>query len=149
MEVMFKVSVPDGYDVFWEGFLGYLQEVAPDYDNDAKFSISGPILSDEEQNAIFDRVYELLDYMPSHYIRFGSVDNKVYCSLIPVKPAKLNEATTGVASCHEDDDSYYEYGCILAFARALKDESLESQILMCDPKAAEEYFKDVSFDMIC
>ena len=147
MEVMFKVSVPDGYDVFWEGFLGFLQEVVPDYSNDVKFSISGPLLSAEEQNDVFDRVCELLGYMPSHYIRFGLIHNKVYCSLIPVSPAKLNEATTGVASCREDDDFYYEYGCILTLARALKDESLESQILMCDPKAAEEYFEDIDFDM--
>lgn len=148
MEAMFKVSVPDGYNVFWDDFLGFLQEVVPDYNNDVKVSISGLFLSDEEQNAIFDRVYELLDYMPSHYIQFGQVYNKMYCSLIPVKPAKLNEVAIGVASCNEDDDFCYEYGCILAFARALKDESLESQILMCDPKAAEEYFKDVSFDVI-
>lgn len=147
MEVMFKVSVPDGYDVFWEGFLGYLQEVVPDYDNDANFSISGPLLSAEEQDNVFDRVCELLEYMPSHYIQFGGVQNKVYCSLVPVKPAKL-EATAGVASCRKDDDFCYEYGCILAFARALKDESLESQILMCDPKVAKEYFKDIDFDMI-
>lgn len=86
--------------------------------------------------------------MPSHYIQFGCVHNKVYCSLVPVKPAKLNEAAIGVASCHEDDDFYDEYGCILALARALKDESLESQILMCDPKAAEEYFEDIDFDML-
>ena len=148
MEVMFKVSVPDGYNVFWDDFLGFLQEVVPDYNNDVKFSISGPLLSDEEQNAVFDRVYELLDYMPSHYIQFGLIHNKVYCSLVPVKPAKLDEAAIGVASCRDDDDFYYEYGCILAFARALKDESLERQILMCDPKAAEEYFKDIDFDMI-
>ena len=147
MEAMFKVSVPDGYNVYWEDFLDFLQEVVPDYNNDAKFSISGPILSDEEQNAIFDRVYELLDYMPSHYIQFGCVQNKVYCSLVPVKPAKLDEAAIGVASCHKDDDFCYEYGCILAFARALKDESLESQILMCDPKAAGEYFEDIDFDI--
>lgn len=138
-----------GIMFFGRGFLGYLQEVAPDYDNDAKFSISGPLLSAEEQNDVFDRICELLEYMPSHYIRFGLIHNKVYCSLIPVKPAKLNEATTGVASCREDDDFYYEYGCILALARALKDESLESQILMCDPKAAEEYFEDIDFDMFC
>lgn len=148
MEAMFKVSVPDGYNVFWEDFLRFLREVVPDYNNDVKFSILGPLLSTEEQNAVFDRVYELLDYMPSHYIQFGCVQNKVYCSLIPVKAAKLDEATIGVASCHEDDDFCWEYGCILAFACALKDKSLESQILMCDPKAAEEYFKDVSFDMI-
>lgn len=148
MEAMFKVSVPDGYNVFWEDFLGFLREVVPDYNNDVKFSILGPFLSAKEQNAVFDRVYELLDYMPSHYIQFGCVQDKVYCSLIPVKAAKLDEATIGVASCHEDDDFCWEYGCILAFARALKDKSLESQILMCDPKAAEEYFKDVSFDMI-
>ena len=147
MEAMFKVSVPDGYNVFWEDFLEYLREVAPAYNHDVKFSISGPLLSDEEQNAIFDRVCELLDYMPSHYIQFGCTCNKVYCSLIPVKPAKLDEAAIGVASCHEDDDFCYEYGCILAFARALKDESLESQILMCDPKAAGEYFEDIDFDI--
>ena len=149
MEVMFKVSVPDGYDVFWDDFLEFLQEVVPAYNHDVKFSISGPLLSDEEQNAIFDRVYKLLNFMPSHYIRFDCVHNKVYCSLIPVKPAKLDEATIGVASCHEDDDLCWEYGCILAFARALKDESLERQILMCDPKAAKEYFKDVTFAMFC
>lgn len=148
MEVMFKVSAPDGYNVFWENFLGCLQEIVPDYDNDANFSISGPLLSGEEQNDVFDRVCELLEYMPSYYIRFGRVYNKVYCSLIPVKPAKLNEATTGVASCREDDDFCHEYGCILAFARALKDKSLESKILMCDPKAAEEYFEDVDFELI-
>ena len=147
MEAMFKVSVPDGYNVFWDDFLGFLQEVVPDYNNDVKFSISGPLLSNEEQNAVFDRVYELLDYMPSHYIVFDRLYNKVCCSLVPVKPAKL-EATAGVASCHEDDDFCYEYGCILAFARALKDENLESQILMCDPKAAEEYFKDIYFPVI-
>ena len=148
MEAMFKVSVPDGYNVFWEDFLGFLQEVVPDYNNDAKFSISGPLLSAEKQNDVFDRVYELLDDMPSHYIQFGCVHNKVYCSLVPVKSAKLDEAAIGVASCHEDDDFCYEYGCILAFARALKDENLESQILMCDPKTAEEYFKDVDFDIL-
>lgn len=148
MEVMFKVSVPDGYDVFWEGFLGYLQEVAPDYDNDANFSISGPLLSAEEQNDVFDWVCGLLNYMPSHHIHFGCIYNKAHCSLIPVKPAKLDEAAIGVASCHKDDDFYGAYGCILALARALKDESLESRILMCDPKAAEEYFKDFDFDVI-
>lgn len=147
MEAMFKVSVPDGYNVFWDDFLEYLREVAPGYTDDVKFSISGPLLSDEEQNAVFDRVYELLDYLPSHYIQFGRICNKAYCSLVATS-AKLNEATIGVASCHEDDDFCYEYGYILAFARALKDKSLESQILMCDPKAAEEYFKDIDFDMI-
>ena len=96
MEVMFKVSVPDGYDVFWEGFLGYLQEVAPDYDNDANFSISGPLLSAEEQNDVFDWVCGLLNYMPSHHIHFGCIYNKVHCSLIPVKPAKLDEAAIGI-----------------------------------------------------
>ena len=147
MEAMFKVSVPDGYNVFWDDFLKFLQEVVPGYSDDVKFSISGPLLSDEEQNAVFDRVYELLDYMPSHYIVFDRLYNKVCCSLVPIKPAKL-EATTGVASCREDDDFCYEYGCMLAFARALKDENLESQILMCDPKAAGEYFKDIYFPVI-
>ena len=148
MEVMFKVSMPDGYNVFWEDFLEYLREVVPGYTDNVKFSISGPLLSDEEQNAVFDRVCELLEYMPSHYIQFDRLYNKVFCSLIPLKAAKLSEATAGVAFCREDDDFCYKYGCILAFARALGDKSLESQILMCDPKAAEEYFEDVNFDMI-
>lgn len=148
MEVMFKVSMPDGYNVFWEDFLKHLREVVPGYSDGVKFSISGPLLSAEEQNDVFDRVCELLEYMPSHRIMFGRIYDEVYCSLVPVKPAKLNEAAIGVAFCHEDDDFCYEYGCILAFARALKDKSLESKILMCDPKAAEEYFKDVDFDLI-
>lgn len=148
MEAMFKVSVPDGYNIFWDDFLGFLREVVPDYIGDIEFSVSEPLLPAKEQNGVFDRVYELFNYMPFHYIQFGCAHNKVYCSLIPVKAAKLNESTVGVASCHEDDDFCYEYGCILAFARALKDKSLESQILMCDPKAAEEYFKDIDFDMI-
>ena len=147
MEAMFKVSVPDGYNIFWEDFLEYLREVTPGFTEDVKISVSGPLLSDKDQNAIFARICELLGYMPSHYIQFGCICNKVYCSLIPVKPAKLDEAAIGVASCHEDDDFCYEYGCILAFARALKDESLESQILMCDPKAAGEYFEDIDFDI--
>ena len=147
MEVMFKVSVPDGYNVFWEDFLGFLQEVVPGYIDDVKLSISGPFLSAKKQNDVFDRIDELLDSMTSRYIQFGRVYNKVYCSLIPAKSAKPNGAT-GVATCREDDDFCWEYGCILAFARALKDENLESQILMCDPKAAKEHFKDAPFDMI-
>ena len=147
MEAMFKVSVPDGYNVFWEDFLEFLRKVTPGFTEVVKISVSGPFLSAKEQNDVFDRVYKLLDNMFSHYIQFGCVHNKVYCSLIPAKSAKSN-GTTGVATCHEDDDLCYEYGCILAFARALKDESLESQILMCDPEAAEEYFKDFDFDVI-
>lgn len=147
MEAMFKVIVPDEDNVVWKDFLEFLRGVVPDYHDYVEFSISGPFLSAKEQNDVFDRVCELLEYMPSHYIQFGCFYNKVYCSLIPVKPAKLNEATIGVASCREDDDFCYEYGCILAFARALKDKSLESKILMCDAKAAEEYFKDVDFDL--
>ena len=148
MEAMFKVSVPDGYNVFWDDFLEYLREVVPGYTKNVEISVWGPLLSADEQNAVFDRVYELLDYMPSHYIQFGLIHNKVYCSLIPVKPAKLNETTAGVAYCGDDDYFCYEYGCNLAFWRALKDEDLESRILMCDPQAAEEYFDDIDFDMI-
>lgn len=148
MEAMIKVSVPDEYNVLWENFLEYLRVAARGFTETVKISISGPFLSAKEQNDVFGRVYKFLDHIPSRYIQFGCVQNKVYCSLIPVKPVKLNEAAIGVASCHEDDDFCYEYGCILAFARALKSKSLESQILMCDPKAAEEYFKDIDFDMI-
>lgn len=147
MEAMIKVSMPDGYNA-WKDFLKYLQAVTYDYSDGIKFSISETSLSAEEQNDVFDRVCELLEYMPSHHIVFGRIYDEVYCSLVPVKPAKLNEAAIGVAFCHEDDDFCHEYGCILAFARALKDKSLESKILMCDPKAAEEYFKDVDFDLI-
>ena len=148
MEAMFKVIVPDEDNVVWKDFLEFLRGVVPDYHDYVEFSISGPFLSAKEQNDVFDRVDELLNYMPSHYIHFDRVHDIVDCSLVPVEPAKRSEATTGVAYCHEDDDFCYEYGCILAFARALKDESLESKILMCDPKAAEEYFKDVDFDLI-
>lgn len=148
MEVMFKVKVPDGANVYWNDFLGFLQEVVPSYDEHVGFSFSGPILSAGGQSEVFADVYSLLDCMPNYYIQFGLFQNKVYCSLIPVSPARLDEAAIGVASCREDDDFSYEYGCILAFARALKDEDLESRILMCDPQAAEEYFEDVDFDSV-
>lgn len=148
MEAMFKISVPDGNNVFWDDVRVFLQEIVSDYNDEIEFSVSGPILSAEEQNLVFAEVSSSLDYMPDHYIQFGLVENKTYCSLIPVKPAKINEAVIGVASCREGDGFYYAYGCILAFARALKDKELEKKILMCDPKAARWYFEDTNFDMI-
>lgn len=147
MEAMFKVSMPDWSNVYWNDFLKFLQETVPGYDEHAWFSISGPVLSAEGQNKVFDAVWNLLNHMPDYHIQFNSIYSKVYCSLIPVSPAKFNEASIGVAYCHEDDDFCYRYGCILAFARVLKDKELESQILMCDPQAAGEYFKDVNFDL--
>lgn len=149
MEAMFKVSMPDWSNVYWNDFLEFLQEIVSDYNDEIEFSVSGPILSAGGQSEVFADVYSLLDCMPNYYIQFGLVHNKVYCSLIPISPARLDEAVIGVASCREGDDFSYEYGCILAFARALKDEDLESRILMCDPQAAEEYFDDIDFDMIC
>ena len=148
MEVMFKVKVPDGANVYWNDFLGFLQEVAPSYDEHIGFSFSGPTLSAGGQSEVFADVYSLLDCIPNYHIQFGRVCNKVYCLLIPFKPAQIDNSIIGVASCREGDDFSYKYGCILAFARAFKDEDLESRILMCDPQAAEEYFGDIDFDMI-
>lgn len=148
MEALFKISVPDGYNVFWDDIRMFLQEIVSDYNDEIEFSVSGPILSTGGQSEVFAKVYSLLNYMPDYYIQFGLFQNKVYCSLIPVSPARLDEAAIGVASCREDDYFSYEYGCILAFARALKNEELESRILMCGPQATEEYFEDINFDMI-
>lgn len=145
MEAMFKVSVPCGYNIIWDDFLEFLREVVPNYNDNIKLSVSGPILSVEKQSEVFADVYSLLNCMPDYYIRFGQVDNKTYCSLIPFEPTQTDNGAIGVASCHEDDDFSYEYGCILAFARALGDEDLESRILMCDPQAAEEYFENTAF----
>ena len=150
MEAMFKISVPDGNNVFWDDVRVFLQEIVSDYNDEIEFSVSEPILPIGEQNKVFDHICSLLDYMSvsDYCILFDRVYSKVYCSLIPVSPARLDEAAIGVASCREDDDFSYEYGCILAFARALKDEYLESQIWMCDPQAAEEYFESVDFDRV-
>lgn len=148
MEALFKISVPDGNNVFWDDVRVFLQEIVSDYNDEIEFSVSGPILPTEKQSEVFADIYSLLDCMPNYYIRFGQVCNKTYCSLIPFEPTQIDNGAIGVASCREGEDSYYEYGCILAFARALKDEDLESRILMCDPQAAKEYFKNIDFDMI-
>lgn len=146
MEALFKISVPDEYNVFWDDVRVFIQEIVSDYNDEVEFSVSGPILSAEVQNEVFADVSSSLDYMSDYYIQFNMVENKTYCALIPVKPAKINEAVIGVASCRKEDNFYYIYGCILAFARALKDKDLESRILMCDPQAAEEYFDNIDFD---